>query len=152
MIIVSMFNCSVVYRKGSTLQNADALSRLPLNKKTGVEDIQINSLNTVENLPITVDQLAQTTKEDPILQQVYSFVMYGWPNTIKPEWKKYFTVKDKLSCENGCLFFENRVVCPDELKYKVLQVLHEGHLGIVRMKLLARSYIWWFGLTTDIEN
>ncbi len=152
MLIVSMYDCSVVYKKGSSLQNADALSRLPLNKKTGVEYIDLNVLETTKNAPVTVEQIAQETKKDPILESVYQCVMYGWPNNIQPHLKRFFTIKDKLSCDKGCLFFENRVVCPEILKRDVLEVLHSGHLGIVRMKMLARSYVWWFGLSTDIEN
>ena len=34
----------------------------------------------------------------------------------------------------------SRVVIPTKLRSEVLQVLHESHVGVVRMKALARSY------------
>ena len=34
----------------------------------------------------------------------------------------------------------------------VVQVLHEAHPGVVRMNLLARSYVWWPSINTDVEH
>jgi len=33
----------------------------------------------------------------------------------------------------------------------VLQLLHKGHLGVVRVKLLDSSYVWWPSLAADID-
>lgn len=34
----------------------------------------------------------------------------------------------------------------------MLQKLHESHLGVVKSKSLARSYVWWPNLGNDIKN
>ena len=44
-----------------------------------------------------------------------------------------------------------RGVIPLELRSRVLALLHEGHAGIVRTKLLVRSLVWWPSINADVE-
>ena len=54
--------------------------------------------------------------------------------------------KDELSVQDGCLLWGCRVVIPTVGREKVLDELHEGHPGVVKMKSLARSMVWWPGI------
>ena len=47
--------------------------------------------------------------------------------------------------------FANKVVIPKSLRKEILETLHETHSGIVRMKNLAREYIYWPGISQEIE-
>ena len=34
----------------------------------------------------------------------------------------------------------------------VIEVLHDGHPGVTKMKQLARSIVWWLAIDQDLEN
>ena len=55
----------------------------------------------------------------------------------------YARRKDQLSLVDGCILWGSRVVIPLTLRERVLLELHQNHPGVVKMKCLARSYVWW---------
>ena len=53
--------------------------------------------------------------------------------------KPFFHRRYELSIEQDCLVWGIRVVIPTRYQKDILDELHVGHPGIVRMKELARS-------------
>ena len=41
---------------------------------------------------------------------------------------------------------------PPSLHQKILQQLHDSHLGISRMKSLGRMFVWWPGFDRKVEE
>jgi len=97
----------------------------------------------MESLPVTSAQVHTETKNDPLLAKVYDFTMNGWPATTGIQLHDY-AYRDQLSVRQGCIMWGSRVVLP-RLCSRMLTALHEGHLCMVKMKSLARSYVWWPG-------
>ena len=78
--------------------------------------------------------------------------MSGWPNLEDSlDFKPYTSKKTQLSCQAGCALWGPRVIIPPPGRAKLLKQLHESHPGLVRMKMLARSYFWWHGLDANIK-
>jgi len=43
-------------------------------------------------------------------------------------------------------------VIPVAAQIKMLEQLHQGHPGITRMKVPARSFVWWPGMEQQLEQ
>lgn len=120
--------------------NADGLSRY----HKGLLPNQIlyqMQCGQIHNLPLSATQVQRATRNDPILSKVYKFVQDGWLSYVTCSHIE--RLRTELSLEGECLLRGIRVVAPSNLRDKVLQELHSSHPGIQRMKLLARSRVWW---------
>ena len=53
---------------------------------------------------------------------------------------------------NNCILWGSRVVVPFKWRKPVLTELHVGHPAVTRMKSLARMFVWWPDMDTEIEH
>ncbi|KAL3108794.1 hypothetical protein niasHT_019281 [Heterodera trifolii] len=107
----------------------------------------------VDQLPITVEEIKTAQQEDELIKKVIKFTQTKWPNQgINAEMKPYFSGRHNFSLITGCLVFNGRSVIPPSLRSRTLKALHLAHPGIVRMKNLARSFVYWPSMDTDIET
>ncbi|KRX70380.1 LanC-like protein 2 [Trichinella sp. T6] len=141
-ILLNACDYTINYRPGKEIANADALSRLPKQstENNGSHNPVILLLETIDNSPLHSKDIARITAKDPILTRMNE--------RLKP----YVTCQHEISIHNGCLLWGSRVIIPLQARHKILKELHVGHPGIVRMKALARCYVWWPKLDTEIEN
>ena len=153
-LFLSSFDYNIEFRTGKTNLNADSLSRLPLALSSKDNDEEGDTLfykEIVEKCPISATGIAKESRTDPILSRVIFYVQNGWPNRVPEELKTFHQKQHELSVLNDCLLWGSRVVIPGKLRKKVLQELHEGHLGIAKMKAMARGIFWWPNLDKEIE-
>ena len=159
-LTLGSYNYTLCYKPGKNNLNADALSRLPGSyQPSSVPDppevvLSLSYLSDQE-LPLKAKMISQETLHDPTLSKVLNFVLKGWPAKLSEELsdlKPYFTRRNELSTEQGCVIWGSRVIIPGKFREKVLSELHNMHPGIVKMKLLSRSYVWWPKLDEAIEQ
>ncbi|XP_041453560.1 uncharacterized protein K02A2.6-like [Lytechinus variegatus] len=154
-IILSAFDYELKYIPGNQNLVADALSRLPLPETVqGDDDIYNIAAYHIESLPITSKEIQNKTRTDPVLSRILHMVKTGtWVEDKQDErLKPFIRRKDELSMEQDCLLWGYRVIVPPSLQRDILQELHTAHPGMVRMKEIARSHVWWPRIDYDIEQ
>jgi len=76
----------------------------------------------------------------------------SWPNKRDESLLPYYNRRNELTVVDGCLLWGSRVVIPQVFRTQLLEELHSNHVGVCRMKALARSYVWWPQLNAGIED
>ena len=51
-------------------------------------------------------------------------------------------MKEQLTCTDTVLLKSDRLVIPATLQERIVDITHEGHLGIVKTKALLREKVW----------
>ncbi|XP_043911581.1 uncharacterized protein K02A2.6-like [Protopterus annectens] len=151
-VTLRAYEYEIVYKPGKHHSNADALSRLPIPGHLQEQEAEDRVLMMEDIMLVSAREVTGWTRKDLVLARVFQWVQQGWPvQQTDPVFRPYEVRKTELSVQDGCVLWGARVIIPSPGRRALLQQLHQGHVGITRMKALARSYFWWPKLDHDIE-
>ena len=162
LLQITGYNYKVIYKPGSEMKLADALSRLsnPENPTEVPLEACINAV-TIENISLInfsdskKAQLKADTSRDPILSQLREYIFQGFPEKVSDlptEIRPYFAFRDELAIESGVIFKGKQVLIPETMQNEILKQLHVAHQGIEKTRKLARESVYWLNISKHIET
>ena len=152
-LLLAAYDYTIEFISGKDNVFADFLSRKPVEyKQSAAEQVTVNVMLIEEDQFLNASVVTMETMSDPVLGKVLQFTQQGWPNSPEPVFQPYYSKRLELSHEDGILLWNSRVVVPESLQALLLADLHAEHLGMLKMKQLARKYFWWPGLDKQIEE
>ena len=93
--------------------------------------------------------------QDPVILQVYSHTLNGWPASSKSlpdKIKLFFNQRLELTVNKNCLLWRLHVVVLKTFHPDVIHLLYNGHPGMIKMKSFARLHIRWSDIKEIIED
>ena len=154
MLKLQWYNPTIKYQPGKQMELADTLSRATLADCTS--EVETTPVSMLDFLAISNEKLVQLkncTKQE--LSNLTETINSGWPDTraqLPISLRPYWDVRSEIAVSDGLLFRGMRVVVPPSLRPRMLQLVHESHLGIVKCKQRAREVLYWPCMNADIEE
>ena len=104
-----------------------------------------------------ITRLKTATQQDEELTVLREVISQGWPAQRKEAPTAvhgYWNYRDELAIEKGLILIIKGecIVIPRSMIPDILEQLHSAHQGGEKMKLRARSTVFWTGITNDIDN
>ena len=97
-------------------------------------------------IAVKIQEIESASAEDKELQAVRNCLVSGnWEKCPRP----FVMVRNELTFIGQVILRGTRIVIPKVLRQRVVELAHEGHQGIVKMKERLRSKVWWPGIDKD---
>ena len=148
LLRIQPYDVQIRYRPGKEMALADTLSRQPCSDNKTIElDVQISH---VQFSTRKLDDLRRETRNGSELQNLLKVIVDGWPDcqrNLHPQLRPSCPYRDELVADDGIVLKGNRIVMPASLQPETLVT----HQGIEKMRLRARSCVFWNGINHDIE-
>ena len=154
------------YKKGSEMYVADMLSQAyTTGDKWDPRSVVNNDVSKVDSEDMMYSDrimlpeeklvdLQHATKEDIVLQELEKAIKTGWQGSSRDKevLKPYLRFKDDLLVEDGLIFKRDRLVIPCIMRAGMVQLVHQGHIGVKGCLRRACELIYWPGMNADVKD
>lgn len=155
VVRLQSYKATVVYRPGKS-NIADPLSRLAITDTITGKSLDEYAEHYVawvvsNALPVAlkITEIEQASEADNIIQSVRLGIEQDvWSEEAAP-FKVFAT---ELSFADKILLRGTRIVIPEILRKRTLDLAHEGHPGMSIMKQRMRAKVWWPKLDIQVER
>ena len=139
---------------------ADFPSRHPVKPTQEEEDKETREyvnfiVNHIIPKAMSIEEVELESAKDSTLQYVREAVQTGkWYENIQKDEKvkSYHRVKNDLTVSGNLVLFGCKIIIPEKLQSRVINIAHETHQGIVKTKALLREKVWFPGIDKMVEN
>jgi hypothetical protein len=152
LLRLQRYDYNIVYRPGKEMTLPDSLSRMPSTADSKAINLDVQICHIQFSTP-RLTELRSATREDPILNQLMSYALNGFPATrrdMHSQTRLYWSFRDEISIDDGILLKGTRIMIPAALTSKFLRDIHTGHLGITKCQQRAKSSVYWPNIDQDI--
>lgn len=151
---IQAYKFVVIHKPGLT-NISDSLSRLSVmsmnsssedSTETGILSIAIYAVP----IALKIDIIREETQKDLELLKVKEALQNECWDDV--ELKSYKPFRMEFCIVDGLILRNDRLVIPRALRNQVLDLAHQGHPGIVSMKVRLRSKVWWPSIDNMAEK
>ncbi|RUA05416.1 MAG: hypothetical protein DSY43_04620 [Gammaproteobacteria bacterium] len=159
-LYLQQFDFELKYCPGKK-NGADYFSRHAVSTTT--KDVKVSEARKLvvhsiiqDTIPkaFTLTEIQEEIAKDEELTALIPYILSGKSEDCKkdPKTRDFVQIFQELSYIDGIVLRGSQIVIPQQLRNRVVDICHEGHLGIVKTKQLLRSKVWFPGIDRRVES
>ena len=118
------------------------------------EDEDVLATTTRDVRPLLWEEVKKVSLTDQTTRDVVRMIKLNLSSkhAPNPEVTALLKFRHNLGINEGVLLYKGRIVIPQTLRPRALEILHAAHQGKTSMNLRAEESIFWPGMTLDIAE
>ena len=140
MLQLQRYNLNVKYLPGKLMYAADTLSRAYIEGESdcGAPDdanVMVHILGNELDSELgaqSMTNVREATAQDKTLNTLSHMMKHGFPRkcgSVPQDIQPFWNIRHELHEADGVLCAGNRIIIPNALKHRMVNLIHESHLG-----------------------